>query len=143
MTENVHVQREAFNLLCDELIGSGAGRQVFSSKLLKDSVIKVESGAGSFQNIMEWETWNIVRDTEYAKHFAPCEFISPCGSVLVMAKTQTTRNYPTKVPVFFTDLKRANYGLYKNKFVCHDYGTNLMIQYGMTKRLKKADWWDL
>lgn len=26
---------------------------------------------------------------------------------------------------------------------CHDYGTHLMFEHGMTKRMVKADWWDL
>lgn len=142
MTENVSVLREAFRLFCDEEIGSGIARKVWSSAVLPNSVIKCEDGAGSFQNIIEWETWQRVRETEYAKWFAPCEWISPSGAVLVMAKTKRPSRYPDQVPVFLTDLKKSNYGTYKGRMVCHDYGTNLLFEHGMTKRMKKAEWWE-
>jgi hypothetical protein len=143
MSESVHAHREAFNLLCDQLIGTGIGRQVFSSAVFTGSVIKVESSAGSFQNIIEWETWQRVKETKFAKWFAPCEHISPCGSLLIMAKTAPALEYPEQMPAFLTDFKRANYGMLNGNLVCHDYGTNLLFENGMTKRLKKVEWWDL
>ena len=60
----VHV--EAFNLLCADQIGYGMSRQVFSSRLLPDCVIKIEQGTGHFQNVIEWETWQRVRNTAEA-----------------------------------------------------------------------------
>jgi hypothetical protein len=143
MSEYVHAHREAFNLLCDQLIGTGIGRQVFSSAVFKDAVIKVESSAGSFQNIIEWETWQRIKETKFAKWFAPCVHISPCGSLLIMAKTVPALEYPEQMPAFLTDFKRANYGMLNGQFVCHDYGTNLLFENGMTKRMKKVEWWDL
>lgn len=52
-------------------------------------------------------------------------------------------SYPDRMPAFLTDMKRTNYGLIGKQVVCHDYGTNLLMQMGLTKRMKKADWWDL
>lgn len=144
MSDSPVVHREAFWLLCDNVIGNGMSRQVYDSSVFKDSVVKIENRAAFFQNVVEWETWNRVKDTDFAKWFAPCEWISPSGTILVMKKTfqMLPDNYPDKMPAFFTDFKYANYGWYNGHIVCHDYGTSLIFENGMTKRLKKADWWD-
>lgn len=142
MIDSLAVLKEHFRLFCDEEIGSGIGRRVFSSAVLPQSVIKCEEGAASFQNVIEWETWQRVRETPFAHWFAPCEWISPSGAVLVMARTKPPTRLPKEVPVFLTDLKKSNYGIYKGRLVCHDYGTNLLFEHGMTKRMKKADWWE-
>lgn len=145
--ELTHV--EAFDLLCDERIGYGMSRQVFTSKLLPGCVIKVEQDAGRFQNVVEWETWQRVRDTPASRWFAECKWISPNGHILIMERTRpaAANEFPDKVPVFLSDLKRTNYGMARSNgekewFVCHDYGTHLLFEHGMTKRLKKAEWWD-
>lgn len=154
MSDNNSTWRQSFDLLCADLIGRGMSRNVFSSKLLPDCVVKVEEDAGRFQNIVEWETWQRVKDTPHARWFAACRWISPNGTILIMERTRTPapQEYPDKMPVFLCDFKRTNYGmarsaprngkLGKEWLVCHDYGTHLMFENGMTKRLKKADWWD-
>lgn len=150
MSENTATFRQAYDLLCDERIGYGMSRSVFSSKLLPDCVIKVEDGSGQFQNIVEWETWKRVADTPHSRWFAACKWISPNGIILIMERTRppAPQEFPDKVPLFLTDLKRTNYGMARTSdprkecFVCHDYGTHLMFENGMTKRLKKAEWWD-
>lgn len=153
MSDNAFIHKEAFNMLCGKLLGTGSSRQVWQNKLDASTVIKTEDGSGSFQNVMEWETWQRVKDTQYSRWFAECKAISPCGSVLVMQKTvQPYENdYPSMVPIFLTDLKRTNYGIITNvtgrkqtkTLVCHDYGTNLLMEYGMySKKQKKADWWN-
>jgi len=75
---------DAFNLLCNDKIGSGIARVVYDSVLLPDCVIKVEQGPHSFQNIIEWQVWQSVSQTEHSKWFAECRHISPCGRILVM-----------------------------------------------------------
>jgi hypothetical protein len=136
---------QAFHLLCDEQIGSGIARNVFSSQVLASSVVKVEDRIGSFQNVVEWETWQRVKETEFAKWFAPCEWISGDGSILVMKRTQPAREgeFPKKMPAFLTDFKRTNYGVLGKRIVCHDYGLTTMLECGMTKRMKNVNWWDL
>ncbi|WP_342049880.1 MULTISPECIES: hypothetical protein [unclassified Cupriavidus] len=155
MSENAFVQRDAFHMLCDQVIGRGISRVVYSSKVLPDCVVKVEDGAGSFQNVIEWETWQRVSDTPFSRWFAACRWISPSGSVLVMERTRpaTPSEFPEKMPVFLTDFKRTNYGVSMmadpktgqpaETFVCHDYGTSLLFEHGMSKRLRKAEWWDV
>lgn len=142
MSDNAFIHRDAFNLLCADRIGYGMSRSVFSSRLLPDCVVKVEEDAGRFQNIVEWEIWQRVQGTDFEKWFAPCRWISPNGSVLVMARTTPALEYPEKMPVFLCDFKRTNYGIYDGRLVCHDYGTSLIFEHGMSKRMRKAEWWD-
>lgn len=142
MSNNPAMHREAFQLLCGDLVGHGMSRKTFSSRVVPDCVIKVEEEGGMFQNVVEWETWNRVRDTPIEKWFAPCRWISPSGSVLIMDRTVPAANYPDKMPAFLNDFKRTNFGLFNNRLVCHDYGHNMLFEHGMTKRMKKADWYD-
>lgn len=140
MSDNAAAHRDAFNMLCDELIGRGMSRATFSSKVLPDCVVKVEDGAGDFQNIKEWELWQAVRHTKFAKWFAPCRWISPNGIVLVMERTTPAWEFPAEMPVFLTDYKRENYGMLNGQLVCHDYGMHTMLEFGMTKRMRKVEW---
>lgn len=142
---------ESFNLLCGEKIGRGMSRDVFECTLLRDYVVKVETRAGFFQNIIEWETWKIVQNTPASRWFAECKWISPSGIILIQERTRppAPAEFLDKIPVWFTDTKRTNWGMAstnrenKQVLVCHDYGTSLMLQDGTsTKRMKKADWYD-
>jgi hypothetical protein len=153
MSDNSATWRQSFDLLCDQLIGHGMSRNVYSSKILPDSVVKVEEGSGRFQNVVEWETWQRVKDTPYSRWFAACHWISPNGTILIMERTRPPApvEYLEKMPVFLCDFKRTNYGVSMladqkgkptNFLVCHDYGTHLMFENGMTKRMQKAEWWD-
>jgi hypothetical protein len=143
--------RAAFNFLCDKPLGNGMSRQVFSTEVLSGCVIKVEERAGFFQNIIEWETWQRVKETDYAKHFAKCFNISPDGRLLIMERTEPVHRsmLPARMPAFFTDFKLANYGIVPagaregvkvDLFVCHDYGTSLIFENGLTKRTKAVQW---
>lgn len=147
------LKEELYDLLCGRKLGEGAARAVFEHALDPTLVIKFEAG-GSFQNVIEWETWQSVQHVpDIAKWFAPCIAISPNGAVLVQRRTTPAAFHPERVPAFFTDLKCANFGILipnhldtcqrTGQFVCHDYGTHLMLENGMTKRMRKADWWNL
>lgn len=144
MSDNTATWNQAFHLLCDQQIGRGMSRVVWSSKLLPDCVIKVEDTAGQFQNVIEWETWLRVRDTPHRRWFAPCRWLAGNGSILVMERTRTPaeNQYLKSMPLYLTDFKRANYGMLNGKLVCHDYGTHMLFDYGMTKRMKPAKWWN-
>ena len=112
-----HIHEEGFNLLCGELLGRGMSRQVFACHLRDDLVVKTESGHGNFQNVIEWETWQRVRDTPFAVHFAPCHSISPCGAVLIQSRTRPAGlgEFPRLMPAFLCDFKRTNYGVIAGK----------------------------
>lgn len=138
-----NIAADFFRLFCGDQLGEGSARAVYEYKLDHKLVVKIETEAESFQNIMEWETWRSVMMTEHAKWFAACHYISPCGIVMVQRKTQVKPHskYPDRIPAFFTDIKYNNFGFIGNQLTCHDYGINLMMERGMTKRMRKADWW--
>lgn len=144
MSDNSFIHKELFWLIAGDSLGSGMSRSTYQCKINPNWVIKAEEGAGQFQNILEWQTWQEVKETDFAKWFAPCVHISACGSVLVMERTAppTPAEYPELMPVFLTDFKRPNYGILGGRIVCHDYGTNRLMVTGMTKRMKKAGWWE-
>ena len=135
---------DAFNLLCGRKIGEGMTRDVYECNLRPDCVVKVENAdvRSHFQNLQEWMVWGRVCGTDLEKWFAPVVQISPNGRILLMKRTlpSHTEGLPDKVPVFFTDFKRANYGFYQGKFVCHDYGSHLLMERGMSKRLRTVNW---
>lgn len=130
-------------MVAGEKLGSGIARTAYVNLLDSTKVVKIEDVSCSFQNVLEWETWQRIQHTKHARWFAPCFSISPCGMVLIQGRTTTPSRYPPKVPAFLTDLKRSNYGSYKGRFVCHDYGMTLLMENGMTTRMRKASWWDL
>ena len=124
-----------------ERLGFGCYRIVYDYKPDPSCVIKVEADAGDFCNALEWDIWKRVEHTDLAKWFAPCVSISPNGVYMVQKKTKPwSKKLPEKLPNFFTDTKPSNFGEYKGKLAFHDYATNLLMEKGMTKRMKKIDW---
>ena len=119
-------------------------RVVYECKLDPTLVVKVEETAGQFQNVIEWETWKRVQDTPYSRWFAKPHSISDNSCILLMERTQPPQpqQFLAQMPVFLCDFKRTNFGMSGKWLVCHDYGTNLLFEHGMTKRMKKAHWYD-
>jgi hypothetical protein len=142
MTDNIAAQRDAFRMLIGKWLGGGISRQVYECALFPEYVVKVEDEAGRFQNIVEWETWSRVEHTEHAKWFSPCRWISPNGIVLIMQRTRELgdSDFPSRMPAFLGDFKRENYGRIGRRIVCHDYGTHLMLETGMTLRTRRVTW---
>lgn len=134
--------RDLSGMILGESEGAGTYRHVFSHARDKNLIVKVENGVCSFSNVREWDVWNAVKDTALAKWFVPCVTISGAGTVLIMkrAKPIPRAKLPAKVPAFFTDLKPENWGLYQGRPVCVDYGNQLLLEEGMTKRMRKVDW---
>jgi hypothetical protein len=133
--------RDFFELFVGEKLGEGCYRTVYRHKLDRNLVIKFETGAHCFANIREWEVWNRVECTDHARWFAPCKWISASGVVLIQDRTKkiTGDDLPHQVPTYFSDIKPANWGRLKNgEVVCHDYGQHLLIERGLTKRLKRV-----
>ncbi len=131
------------HLFRGEMIGSGIGREVYRMKGDKSKVIKVETTAQSFQNIMEWETWDALNNTKYSKWFAPCHAISPCGIVMIQTFIPDLLWDEKRMPEFLTDFKRSNYGVLDGQVVCRDYGTNILLNHGaFGSKLKRVEWQD-
>lgn len=134
--------REARAILCGERIGRGSAREVFEMRTNPAYVVKIETGAQSFQNVSEWETWQWVNGGDMSGWFAPCEMISPCGLILVQRKVAPLRlpELPPRLPAFLCDLKPENFGLLGKRIVCCDYGTAHSTIRKVSKRLVKARW---
>lgn len=132
--------------ICGDFIGSGATRSVFNYNLDDRFVVKIEP-LNSNCNMVEYLIWEEVKglmgELEWVKNwFAPVQWISPNGRVLVMRKTKPhdwKKDRPEKVPKFLWDVKPENFGWIGKNYVCHDYGQFYnMIKY--RKKLVKADW---
>lgn len=137
------ISKDLLELCVGKKIGQGMSRDVYEYRSDHTLIVKFEVNSGSFQNVMEWETWQRVKNVpEISKYFAPCVRISSCGTILLQKKISTALKYPDKLPAYLSDTKRSNYGMYNGNFVCCDYGTHAMIENGMTKRMRKVKWWD-
>lgn len=131
-----NVRLEVMRLVCGDKISYGSARVVFEHANDKARVIKIEDGAQSFQNILEWNIWHEVEGTKLEKWFAPCYQISPSGSALIQARTKKIRELPKRLPSFFTDLKTNNFGEFDGRIVCHDYGLSLVFSKYLFGNLK-------
>ena len=132
------------NVLLGKQIASGSSREVFVCRMDKTFVVKVEERAGSFQNIREHQIWEeVVYADKIAQWFAPCEYISPCGTVLIQKRVEPAykKDFPDKMPQCFTDRQYANFGMLDGKLVCCDYGSWLQVN-GFSSRMIKANWHD-
>lgn len=138
------LSRELFHLVCGTYLGGGRGRDVYVYRLDARFVLKIENAAGSFQNVIEWETWDYAKeDHEARKWLAPCHEISQCGRILIQERADTNlaeSAFPQKVPVWITDLKRANWGRIGKRLVCIDYG-KMGCLLDFNRKLKRAEWW--
>lgn len=136
------ISRDLGMMIVGNRIGEGASRTVYHHNYDPDLVVKIEGSYGSFRNVYEDQVWERVRQTKLAVWFAPVIRISGSGVVLFMRKTTPCRpaELPKKVPAFFTDLKSDNWGWLDGRVVCHDYGHHLMIEKGMTTRMRNANW---
>ena len=136
------ILRDLTSFVCAESLGTGMSRLVFVYRPNPKWVIKIEEKG--FQNVLEQYVWSRVHETEFRKWFAPIIDVSPLGTVVLMERTTPARpnEFLKQMPAFLTDFKRSNYGMLNGRLVCHDYGTNLLTEVGMTKRMRNADWWD-
>jgi hypothetical protein len=116
------ISRDLAALVLGRKLGEGGFRRVYTCLLDDDLVVKVEEGSRSFANAFEWETWHRARGTPLARWLAPCWAISPCGSILLQYRTARLEREPKRVPSLFKDRKWNNWGRYKGRLVCHDYG---------------------
>lgn len=135
---------DALSLLCGKLIAKGAYRAVYENKFDKTKVVKIQSCEyAPLENINEWLAWIELQHTKAGKWLAPCHSISNKGHILIQSKTSKLdfEQYPKEIPKFLTDTKYENYGVINGEFVCHDYGSHLLMTYGCKLKMKKAEWY--
>ena len=130
------------DILIGGKIGSGCYRDVYQCKLDYSLIVKVEKSGGEFHNIKEWNIWEEVKYSPLKKWFAPCISISDDGTILIQKKIELGRkkDYPKKVPSFFTDIQTHNFGFIGKQLVCCDYGSTIITRNFNDKNLKIADW---
>lgn len=139
--------RDGLEIIAGDLIGAGMSRRVYAAAFDPARlVVKWQQDRDHFQNQREWIVWMAIKEVKkLAAWFAPCESISPAGLWLVQRRTQPVsieelRREIPKVPMCFTDLHVGNWGRLDGRIVCHDYGFALTTEYGITGRMKKAEW---
>ncbi len=126
------VRDETLDLFFGRWLGSGQYRDVYVYSPDETKVVKIERNARSFSNVSEWQIWQEVKDTKWARYFAACSSISHSGSVLVMERTRPLERAPTQLPNFMADLKTENFGRVGSRIVCHDYGISNLMWRGLT-----------
>lgn len=137
------VSNDALKMLIGEHLGNGQFRRVHVLLQDQSKVLKIETGSGSFENVAEWDVWNNVKKSKWAKWFAPVYDISPWGSCLIQARCQPLKTRPSRVPDFFCDLKDINWGILNGRVVCFDYGHHKFFDNGIRRaRLVKPDFRD-
>lgn len=119
--DNKIVSLEFFNFFLGERLGSGCFRHVFSYKPDPKWVIKIDVG-NTNANICEFNYWNDLSETDFSQWLAPCGNMSPCGRILMQRKCKPLKSFPEMIPKCFTDVKFDNWGLFKGRPVCFDYG---------------------
>ena len=139
-----YVETELTRALCGELLGEGTYRKVYQHVSRPDLVVKIEGVARGFCNVTEWEIWRELQRFPHLAHwFAPCEFITPTGYILLQKKTVPLREteLPQKLPSCFADTKITNFGLFEGRVVAHDYGNHSIYTNGLrANTMRKADW---
>ena len=148
---NQPISSEFFETFCGDFIGEGIGRCVFQHAGDPSCVIKIEWVSRSFQNPLEWDLWtqHSRAKTSVVKWLAPCIRISGSGGVLIQKKVARLPEgfkLPKFVPsVLCNDMKFDNWGLYKGRLVCHDYGRHEAVRLASLcnkGNMEKAAWLD-
>lgn len=130
--------KDLLRLLVGREIGVGAFRNVYTLQGRPDVVLKIEMGSYDFCNIREFDLWEAAIDAGQSHWLAPVLGLSPSGTCLLMARTQPVNKLPQFIPEWLTDTKPENWGLYEGRVVCHDYGSHLALERGITKKVKRV-----
>jgi hypothetical protein len=134
LLQNDTFNKDLFNLFCGDLISTGSFRSVYQHKFDKTCVVKIDI-SGVFENISEYLTWNHVSNFPESMWFAPIEYVSQNGIILVQKKTSgIVYEKEYGVPSFFDDITPENFGIYKGRIVCHDYANCLFIEHVLNRK---------
>ncbi|SNR99233.1 hypothetical protein SAMN04488503_2228 [Humidesulfovibrio mexicanus] len=129
------LQMDFNSFILGDRLGEGVGREVFEDRFHPTRVFKLENYG--VQNFHEWQLWGAVQGTEWEQWFAPVYWLSSYGRVLIQARTRqpvvgrNTPAFPTEIPSFMDDVKPANMGIYRGRWVFHDYGDTKALKVGL------------
>lgn len=146
---------ELLKILIAPRCGSGAYRDVYGAPFPWQwetptgkhedvpVVIKYQRPGKDFCNANEWTIWQD-SPPRLRKWLAPCLEISSGGAWLIQARTipialSELQRHAKRIPQFFSDTKPKNWGWFRGRPVCHDYGNFNMWSRDMFK-LVKANW---
>ena len=129
----------------------GTSRRVYfpEVKPLHKYVVKIATnGQGIDSNLYEYDIWINAKTDNWPvqRWLAPVVGSSDNAAVIIQAKIDPIRvedipKLPRRIPKWMTDLKPENWGWYKGRIVCCDYGNHLLLNGCVSKKTKKADWW--
>lgn len=133
---------DLLRLLVGDHLGRGCSRHVFALRHNDSMVIKIERSSYDFQNIREHDLWEWASINAAREWLAPVKCISPCGTCLLMARTEpvAVSQLPVFVPDWLTDTKPDNWGRLGDRVVCHDYGFHTAFVSGIGNKVRRADW---
>lgn len=136
--DNAEIMMAYHDMLCGDMISEGCSRTVYECEYDKSCVIKIARDEPN-DNILEWEVWETVKYADIKAWFAPCVKISENGRILIQKKTKplTDKQWESleKLPSFMSDIKRANFGMYKSHICSHDYAFTF-FRLNFDKRLR-------
>jgi len=134
------ISRDFFGAILGPRLGGGVFREVFRCAVDPRYVVKFETRAANFSNVIEWETWAIARYQDAGAWLAPCLLIGGAGSVLVQRYAEDVRfeELPDRIPRWAQDTKLENWGRVDGRVVLRDYGGTLMLQDGFASKAMKA-----
>jgi hypothetical protein len=148
-----HINRDDFGrindstlkrILCGQYKAHGSSRSVYQCKMHPGFVVKIQHN-GCFENVIELAIWDSICMADWlAKWFAASVFVSKTGKILVQEKIilkPSKKDYPKKIPRFFSDIKIDNYGYVNDQLKCCDYASVLPRLTGfMDQKMRRATW---
>lgn len=123
---------EFVEFIVGDKLGEGEHRRVHIFKPDPTKVIKIDYSGNHFANISEWNVWSEAVEMGLGKWFAPIHGISENGHFLVMSRTEPCLKLPKRLPNFFSDIKRANFGRLNGRLVAHDYANHSVYARGLS-----------
>lgn len=119
--------------ICGKLLGKGKTRRVFEHKENSLWVIKVQKKQSKYNNKVEWNFWNAIKDKEFSCLFCPCISLNLEGDLIMM---RCEKAKPTIADRMTINLKirnalgpkpkdvmrQTNFGILDGNLVLIDYG---------------------
>lgn len=146
ISEDTVLNYDLLSLLVGKYIGGGVYRDVYEYGPDDKYVIKIaKDSRGIISNVKEFDFWEEIawfkNDAAWIKDwFAPVKEMSLNGSVLIMQRTEENpkKKRPLEIPAFIDDYHYQNFGWIGNRFVCHDYGSQINFQGKISKKMKRS-----
>lgn len=113
-----------------DYLGEGFRRIVYAHKDDPELVIKFLKNIEDDHNRIEFENWQILKDTEKGRWLTPCVSLSEDGRFLIQKRVKVTDEAPENVPDWIQILgdwsfggnKSKHWGIYEGRIVLIDYG---------------------